>query len=118
MLYGQRDFIDTLKGNIQTVMGKSVELSAVFDIDEQIDVLQKRMLRYVELNAKSGANNKDHDSKFEQVSKDIRDYKSKRRSWQSRKNIKQIMGRELIKYLNLLSSAMEWQNSTTIWCEG
>jgi len=79
VIYGYKDFTETLKGNMRTVIGENTEMASLEDINVQIDTLQKQMLRYVELNAKAGANSKAYDSKFEQISKEIKELQKQKK---------------------------------------
>ena len=79
VIYGHKDFTETLKENIRTTMGENIEMPSLEDIDEQLNILQQQMLRYVELNAKSGATSKIYDSKFEQISKEIKELQKQKK---------------------------------------
>jgi hypothetical protein len=71
VIYGHRDFTDTLKENILTAISGYTEQPSPKSIDERISTLQNHMLNYVELNAKAGACSKEYDIKYEQISKEV-----------------------------------------------
>ena len=79
VIYGHKDFTEMLKENMRTVIGENTDMASLEDINVQIDTLQKQMLRYVELNAKAGSNSKAYDSKFEQISREIKDLQKQKK---------------------------------------
>ena len=76
MIYGHDGFTDRLRENIKAVMGEYIEQPPLADIDEQIGVLQQKMIGYVELNAKPDRDSLAYDSKFKKISREMKELQS------------------------------------------
>lgn len=69
------DFIEAFRENVIRVIGNYSTEGITTEYDEQIDVLQKQMLKLIEDNAKQGAVSEDFDEAYRYISEQINELK-------------------------------------------
>jgi len=69
------DFIETFRENVIRVIGNYSTEGITTEYDDQIDVLQKQMLKLIEDNAKQGAVSEDFDEAYRYISEQINELK-------------------------------------------
>jgi len=69
------DFIETFRENVIRVIGNYSTEGIATEYDDQIDVLQKQMLKLIEDNAKQGAVSEDFDEAYRYISEQINELK-------------------------------------------
>jgi len=69
------DFIETFRENVIRVIGNYSTEGITTEYDDQIDVLQKQMLKLIEDNAKQGAVSEDFDEAYRHISEQINELK-------------------------------------------
>lgn len=69
------DFIETFRENVMRVIGNYSTEGIATEYDDQIDVLQKQMLKLIEDNAKQGAVSEDFDEAYRYISEQINELK-------------------------------------------
>lgn len=79
ILQDKDDFIKVLKENVTLVMSNRAKRFGISHVDGQIVALQKEMFRYVELNAKRGADNQDYDENYAKISVEVKTLQQKKK---------------------------------------
>ncbi len=69
------DFIEAFRENVIRVIGNYTTEGITSEYDDQIDVLQKQMLKLIEDNAKQGAVSEDFDEAYRHISEQINELK-------------------------------------------